>query len=191
MLPICWADMALWLMIERTGNRGRRASLWPDKLCITRLLAGSYACSGCATTRSRDMRIYGLPSAGILLMSATTFAQSPVQQNGQASYYNSGQSGHTRTANGDKVDPGSNTAASRDLPLGTKATVTNKATGRSTDVNVTDRGPVRQDRKIDVSKKAAQDVGMTKSGTAPVAIKADPAKQTDPAVKRELEQRQK
>jgi len=137
------------------------------------------------------MRIYGLAAAGLLLLGSATYAQTPVQQNGQASYYNSGQNGHTKTANGDKVDPGSNTAASRDLPLGTKATVTNKQTGRSTDVTVTDRGPSRPDRKIDLSRKAAGDVGMTKTGTAPVTIKADPSKQTDPAVKQQVERQAK
>jgi len=137
------------------------------------------------------MRVYGLAFAGALLVCFATNAQTPVQQNGQASYYNGGQDGHTKTASGTKVDPGSNTAASRDLPLGTKATVTNKNTGRSTDVEITDRGPTRQDRKIDVSKKAAGDVGMTKSGTAPVTIKADPAQQTDPAVKQKLERQGK
>jgi rare lipoprotein A len=124
-------------------------------------------------------------------MGSAAYAQAPVQQNGQASYYNAGQSGHTRTANGDKVDPNSNTAASRDLPLGTKATVTNKATGRSTDVKVTDRGPVREDRKIDLSRKAAENVGMNKTGTAPVTINADPAKQSDPAVRQQLERQGK
>jgi rare lipoprotein A len=137
------------------------------------------------------MRVYGLASAGVFLFCSVTFAQAPVQQNGQASYYSAGQSGHTKTANGDKVDPNSNTAASRDLPLGTKATVTNKATGRSTDVKITDRGPTRQDRKIDLSKKAAEDVGMTKTGTAPVDINADPAKQTDRVVTQQLEKQQK
>lgn len=137
------------------------------------------------------MRFYGLASAGALLVCLAAHAQAQVQQNGQASYYSAGQSGHTKTANGDKVDPSSNTAASRDLPLGTKATVTNKTTGKSTDVAITDRGPVRPDRKIDLSKKAAGDVGMTKTGTAPVTIKADPAQQTDPGVKQQLERQGK
>ena len=53
------------------------------------------------------------------------------------------------------------TAASRDLPLGSKAKVTNEKTGQSTDVRITDRGPSRKDRKIDVSRKAADDIGMT------------------------------
>ena len=104
------------------------------------------------------MRITSLASVGVVLFCSATYAQAPVQQNGQASYFKGGQSGHTQTANGDKVNPDSNTAASRDLPLGTKATVTNKATGQSTDVKVTDRGPTRPDRKIDLSKKAAQNV---------------------------------
>lgn len=110
----------------------------------------------------------------------------PVAQEGEASYFNKGVNGHTKTANGEPVQPDRNTAASRNLPLGTNATVTNKATGQSTDVHVNDRGPSRKDRTIDLSKKAAGDVGMSKTGTAPVVVKADPAKQTDPVVKQKL-----
>jgi rare lipoprotein A len=84
------------------------------------------------------------------------------------------------------VDPEGRTAASRDLPLGTQATVTNRQTGQSTEVRVNDRGPPRTDRAIDLSRQAARDIGMERSGTAPVRIEADPARQPDPAV-RELE----
>jgi peptidoglycan lytic transglycosylase len=48
--------------------------------------------------------------------------------------------------------------------------VTDKNTGKSTDVKVTDRGPTRRDRVIDLSKKSANDVGMEKQGTAPVTV---------------------
>jgi expansin (peptidoglycan-binding protein) len=64
----------------------------------------------------------------------------------------------------------SNEAASSNLPLGSEATVTDKNTGKSTDVKVTDRGPTRRDRVIDLSKKSANDVGMEKQGTAPVTV---------------------
>ena len=84
------------------------------------------------------------------------------------------------------MQPDRNTAASRTLPPGTNATVTNKATGQSTEVHVNDRGPVRQDRVIDLSKKAAGDVGMSKTGTAPVVVQADPNRQSDPAVRQKL-----
>ncbi|WP_448207011.1 septal ring lytic transglycosylase RlpA family protein [Azospirillum sp. sgz302134] len=111
-----------------------------------------------------------------------------VHQEGEASYYRGGQSGHSKTTTGEPVDPNSNAAASRDLPPGTEATVTNKNTGQSTDVRVNDRGPERKDRVIDLSKKSAGDIGMEKTGKAPVTVQADPAKQKDPKVRRQVEQ---
>src|SRR4051812_39890115 len=137
----------------------------------------------------RMRSIYFVPA--FMVVAGGAFAQSkspeaPVTQQGQASYFNGGPNGHSRAANGDPVQADSNTAASRTLPLGTEATVTNHKTGQSTDVRVNDRGPVRQDRVVDVSRKAAGDVGMNKTGTAPVTVTADPSKQTDPAVSQKL-----
>jgi len=106
--------------------------------------------------------------AAIALFTFPVFAQETLK--GDASYFNRGQDGRTITKSGEPVDPNSNTAASRDLPLGSTATVTNQQTGQSTDVRVTDRGPSREDRVIDLSKKAAGDLGMTKTGTAPVTV---------------------
>ena len=117
-----------------------------------------------------------LATAGLLLLPALAYAQTqpgsqPPTQQGQASYFNGGQSGHTETKSGASVDAyGSNTAASRNLPLGSTAKVTNERTGKSTDVKITDRGPTRPDRVIDLSHKAAGEIGMTKSGTAPVKV---------------------
>ena len=91
-------------------------------------------------------------------------------QRGQASYYKGGQSGHSQTKSGEPVNPNENQAASRNLPLGSTATVTNQKTGQSTDVKIKDRGPTRQDRVIDMSEKSASDIGMKKSGTAPVTV---------------------
>jgi rare lipoprotein A len=109
------------------------------------------------------------------------------QEEGTASFY--GHTGRSRTASGEPVDPEGRTAASRDLPLGTQATVTNRQTGQSTDVRVNDRGPTRTDRAIDLSRQAARDIGMERSGTAPARIEADPARQPDPAVREQLERR--
>jgi rare lipoprotein A len=91
-------------------------------------------------------------------------------QRGQASYYKGGQSGHSQTKSGEPVNPNENQAASRNLPLGSTATVTNHKTGQSTDVKIKDRGPTREDRVIDMSEKSASDIGMKKSGTAPVTV---------------------
>ena len=137
-----------------------------------------------------------LSASVFMVMAGAAFAQpsssnppasdAPVVQQGQASYFNQGQNGHGTTASGEPVQADRNTAASRNLPLGTDAVVTNKATGKSTQVKVNDRGPTRHDRVIDLSKKAAGDVGMKKTGTAPVTVTADPNRQSNPAVAQQL-----
>ena len=90
---------------------------------------------------------------------------------GKATYYPDRLNGH-ETANGDRLHQSDHTAASNKLPLGTTAKITNLKTGKSTDVTVTDRGPALGSRKIDLTKKAAKDIGLTrKEGVAPVKIK--------------------
>ena len=62
------------------------------------------------------------------------------------------------------------TAAHRTLPFGTKVMVTNKRNGRSVIVRINDRGPFIRGRVLDVSKAAAQNIGMVSSGTAKVCF---------------------
>ena len=62
------------------------------------------------------------------------------------------------------------TAAHRTLPFGTKVLVTNKRNGRSVVVRINDRGPFIRGRVLDVSRAAAQDIGMVSSGTAQVCF---------------------
>ena len=89
---------------------------------------------------------------------------------GKASYYPNRLNGH-KTASGATFHQGGHTAASNKLPLGTDVKVTNLKTGRSTNVTVTDRGAALGSREIDLSKKAAKEVGLSrKEGTAPVKI---------------------
>jgi rare lipoprotein A len=138
------------------------------------------------------MRKLMVPIAAILLMTQQTAAQNTgsstvVRQEGQASFFQAGQDGNTLTKSGEPVAPQDYTAASRDLPLGTVATVTNQKTGKSVDVRINDRGPTRTDRIIDVSERAAHDLGMEEAGVAPVVIKADPSRQQDPQVRSQLE----
>jgi rare lipoprotein A len=138
------------------------------------------------------MRMLILPIAAILLMTQQSDAQDArsgktIRQEGQASYFKAGQDGNTQTKSGEPVAPQDYTAASRDLPLGTVATVTNQKTGKSVDVRINDRGPTRPDRIIDVSERAARDLGMEETGVANVVIEADPSKQPDPQVRSELE----
>ena len=70
------------------------------------------------------------------MLAGPSFAQQQQEQHGTASYYSGGQNGHTQTKGGTSVNPNSNEAASPNLPLGSHATVTDKKTGKSTDVQV-------------------------------------------------------
>jgi rare lipoprotein A len=90
---------------------------------------------------------------------------------GKATYYPSRLNGH-KTSSGEVFRQNGNTAASNKLPLGTDVKVTNLKNGKSANVTVTDRGSKLGNRKIDLSKKAANEIGLTrKEGTVPVKIK--------------------
>jgi rare lipoprotein A len=93
-------------------------------------------------------------------------------QRGEASYYGPGFHGR-RTASGERFDQGKLTAAHRHLPFGTEVKVTNLENGRSVRVEINDRGPFKRNRAIDLSRAAAQKIGITaKTGIAPVRIEA-------------------
>jgi rare lipoprotein A len=73
-------------------------------------------------------------------------------------------------ADGARFSLDSNIAASRTVPLGTTATVTNLQNGRSALVQVLDRGPRVHSRIMDVAPKVADQLGMRKAGEVPVVI---------------------
>jgi rare lipoprotein A len=69
------------------------------------------------------------------------------------------------------MDPQGENAASRTLPLGTRALVTNLQTGQSALVTIRDRGPYVKGRIVDLSPATARLVGITpKEGLAKVAV---------------------
>lgn len=89
---------------------------------------------------------------------------------GKASYY--GEKFHGRKmADGTPLDPNANVAASRTLPLGTKARVTNLENGKSEVVEIRDRGPYVDGRIVDVSPKVAEKLDMKQEGVATVEVK--------------------
>src|ERR1700687_4353616 len=101
-----------------------------------------------------------------LVMVLTAIASGPVRaESGLASFYGGG-----RTASGEVTGPAGLTAAHRTLPFGTKVVVTNLRSGKSVVVRITDRGPYRHRRIIDVSRAAARELGMIDSGTTMVSI---------------------
>ena len=90
-------------------------------------------------------------------------------QTGAASWYGPGFHGK-RTANGERFNTHALTAAHKTVPFGTKVRVTNESTGKSVMVRINDRGPYAHGRVIDLSKAAAEAVGI--SGTAQVTLAA-------------------
>jgi hypothetical protein len=86
-----------------------------------------------------------------------------------ASWYGPGLSGH-RTSSGERFDPNRLTAASPTLPLGSVVHVTNLSNGRSVNVRINDRGPFVRGRSLDLSHRAAQQIGLTAKGVGRVKV---------------------
>jgi rare lipoprotein A len=80
---------------------------------------------------------------------------------GVASFY-AGRFAGRKMADGNRMDPRGNNAASRTLPLGTVAKVTNLATHKSAVVTIQDRGPYVKGRIVDLSPSTARRIGITR-----------------------------
>jgi rare lipoprotein A len=106
-------------------------------------------------------------SSGSLLKSLHTAKRHTLH--GVASWYGR-QFDHRRTASGVRFNTHKMMAAHRTLPFGTKVKVTNLRNHKSCVVEITDRGPYVSNRVIDLSYVAAQQIGLTETGTAEVAL---------------------
>jgi rare lipoprotein A len=74
-------------------------------------------------------------------------------------------------ANGDLMKPSGDNAASKTLPMGTTAKVTNMETGKNTVVKIADRGPYVKGRILDLSPSTAKKIGVDpKDGVAEVSV---------------------
>ncbi|MCQ8103828.1 septal ring lytic transglycosylase RlpA family protein [Methylomonas sp. SURF-2] len=88
---------------------------------------------------------------------------------GIASFYNDKYQGHATTS-GESYDKNALTAAHNSLPMGTRLRVTNLKNNRSVIVKVNDRLQRSSKRLIDVSKKAAKELGFVNAGLTKVKI---------------------
>ena len=89
---------------------------------------------------------------------------------GKASFYGGKFSGR-KMADGTLMNPRNDSAASKTLPLGTTAKVTNVETGESAVVTIRDRGPYVRGRIVDLSPATAQKVGIARQeGVSKVAV---------------------
>lgn len=103
---------------------------------------------------------------------------------GKASIY-SHKFTNQKMADGNKMDPLDDNAASKTLPLGTRARVTNLETGQSTEVTIQDRGPYVPGRIVDLPRAKAEEIGITlKEGVAKVEVAPIEVPMPDGSVKR-------
>ena len=126
------------------------------------VVVGLAACSGSEPTAGQDR--------------STVRVSAP---RGEASYYADKFEGRP-TASGEIYDHDKMTAAHRSLPFDTKVRVTRLATGRSVVVRINDRGPFKRGRIIDLSKRAARDLGLLRVGVAEVKIEVVDGSQSRP-----------
>ncbi len=88
---------------------------------------------------------------------------------GMASWYGPDFHGKS-TSNGEGYDMYAMTAAHKTLPMNTVVRVTNTQTDAQTIVRINDRGPFVETRIIDLSLAAAKQIGVDRTGTAPVTL---------------------
>lgn len=124
-------------------------------LLLAPLLATLILASGCAGTG---------PSVG-----SGDFMGKSSESIGFASFYGPEFQGR-RTASGERYDPDDLSAAHRTLPFGTRVRVTNLKNDRSVVVTINDRGPLRRGRIVDVSRRAARELGFLRAGVARVRL---------------------
>jgi rare lipoprotein A len=120
-------------------------------------------------------------SFGLWLTGECARADDWYREHGLASYYGKGFHGR-KAADGERFSQHEMTAAHRQLPLGTKVLVENPETGEQAEVKITDRGPYADAKRriLDLSKAAADSVGLVEEGVAPVrmAVTEDAAQRT-------------
>src|SRR5687767_3133096 len=130
-----------------------------------------------------------LPALLVLAACARTTMTPPsavvvgVEEVGAASWY--GHPYHGRqTASGEVYDMNDLTAAHRTLPFGTRLMVVNLDTGQAVEVRVNDRGPLIENRIIDLSYQAARVIGADRRGVLPVRLRILAAGGTVPSAGR-------
>jgi len=115
------------------------------------------------------MALCGCAAGGGRIAAEGPVVRARATEVGMASYYARAHDGRP-TSSGRIYDEDELTAAHRTLPFGTRVRVTNLVNGRHVVVTITDRGPFRRGRIIDVSRRAARELDFLRAGTTRVRI---------------------
>ena len=141
-------------------------------------------CTASSAGTAADEAIHGGQGKGATTASKSKkLDHSGRKQVGKASFYSRKFAGR-KMSDGTPMKPREDNAASKSLPLGTRAKVTNLETGQSTAVTIRDRGPHVRGRIVDLSPRTAEEIGLTrKQGVARVEVAPITVPQPDGGVK--------
>ena len=148
--------------LRALAERYRKRSLAAGACAL--VLAGALVLVATGVFEGTERVLLGTGRASVMSAAADS-----VVGEGEASYYGAELEGRP-TASGESFDPGGLTAAHRTLPLGSKVRVTNLQNDESVVVRINDRGPYHGRRILDLSRRAAERIGMLASGKARVKI---------------------
>jgi len=176
------------IKIEGPKTRALKSGVAAGMLILTMSVAGAANDADCqppaATNGTLQTDATAAKPAAVRAASSTRMRMTQTLhwfQIGQASWYGPHFQGK-KTANGEYFDMNLLTCAHRSLPLGTWVRVTNLKNRRSVFVRVNDRGPVPENRVVDLSYAAARAVGLAGIGK----VKIEPVRGGDPQMARDL-----
>lgn len=118
----------------------------------------------------KEWVLYLIGAVTLVALAILLQVAGPFYEVGIASWYGPGFDGQ-RTANGEIYDMNGISAAHKTLPFGTIVRVVDLETGRSVVVRINDRGPFIKGRIIDLSKGAAQALGIVAKGVTKVGLR--------------------
>jgi len=118
----------------------------------------------------KEWVIYLLIGVAVVGLAVVYSLFGPYYEVGIASWYGPGFDGNY-TANGEIYDMNGISAAHKTLPFGTIVRVVDLETGRSVVVRINDRGPFVEGRIIDLSKGAAERLGIIDKGITKVGLR--------------------
>jgi rare lipoprotein A len=139
----------------------RRAALWTTiVMSLSAGLAGPlWSADAPRESAPRESREPDGRSARLSPEAKPQLDRSGRRRIGKASFYAAMFAGR-KMADGSPMEPSGNNAASRTLPLGTTARVTNLETGKAAIVTIRDRGPYVAGRIVDLSPATARAIGL-------------------------------